>query len=146
MTEKPELSYIDERLCFALYSSSKAVIAEYQPYLSELGMTYPQYLVYMVLAENGEVTVSDLGEQLFLDSGTLTPVLKRMETAGLVTRKRSEEDERKVMVSLTKQASKLNDKIASMQNNVVCAIAENYPGLAPLRDELKALNARLRAR
>ncbi|MFJ5383249.1 MarR family winged helix-turn-helix transcriptional regulator, partial [Cupriavidus sp. CER94] len=91
---------LDQQLCFALYSTSLAMTKLYKPILGELGLTYPQYLVMLVLWEHDEVSVSELGGRLTLDSGTLTPLLKRLESAGFVRRGRDAEDERRVLVSL----------------------------------------------
>ncbi|MEH6445895.1 MAG: MarR family transcriptional regulator [Oceanospirillaceae bacterium] len=118
---QPKLSTIDQRLCFALYSSSQAIIKKYRPFLQELGMTYPQYLVFLVLVEQGELTVKELGGYLDLDSGTLTPLLKRMEQQQRVIRKRSAHDERKVNVKLTDQAKELIPLVAQMQSCVATA-------------------------
>ena len=92
---------LDNQLCFALYSTSLAMTKLYKPLLEELGLTYPQYLVMLVLWEQDDVAVSELGSRLYLDSGTLTPLLKRMEAAGLLARSRSAEDERRVNIALT---------------------------------------------
>lgn len=142
--KKPKLSYIDERLCFALYSTSKSVIAQYQPFLVKLDMTYPQYLVYIALAEHKKLNVNELGNLLFLDSGTLTPLLKRMQGNGLVTRERSDEDERRVYVQLTEKALLLSDDIAIMQEAVSCEIGLNSKEFVRLRDQLKSINSKLR--
>ena len=144
MSDQRKLSFIDERLCFALYSSSKAVVGLYQPYLVKMGLTYPQYLIFLVLSELGEVTVGKLGENLFLDSGTLTPALKRMEAAGLLVRRRSTKDERVVLVELTDKARELTDDVAEMQYQVSCSVGLDATTFKNLRDELKALNRRLR--
>ncbi|MGL5987666.1 MAG: MarR family winged helix-turn-helix transcriptional regulator, partial [Burkholderiales bacterium] len=92
---------LDEQLCFALYAASRAVTQTYQPYLSQLELTYPQYLVMLVLWEQDGLTVKNIGEKLLLDSGTLTPLLKRLEAIGYVSRKRSLQDERQVLVYLS---------------------------------------------
>src|SRR3954470_3664742 len=92
---------LDNQLCFALYSASLAMTKLYKPLLDELGLTYPQYLVMLALWERDGSTVSELGQRLYLDSGTLTPLLKRLEAAGLVSRVRSTEDERRVHLRLT---------------------------------------------
>lgn len=144
MAEDKKLSYIDERLCFALYSSSKAVVGLYQPYLNAIGITYLQYLIIIVLIERGNQTVSQLGESLFLDSGTITPALKRMESAGFINRNRSLEDERSVLVSLTEKARGLEPDIANMQFEVSCSVGLDKTTFQNLRNELKALNLRLR--
>ncbi|MEP1208639.1 MAG: MarR family transcriptional regulator [Rhizobiaceae bacterium] len=138
------MSYLDERLCFALYSSSKAVVGLYQPYLNAIGITYLQYLIIIVLIEHGDQTVSQLGENLFLNSGTLTPALKRMESQGLIDRARSQQDERIVVVSLTEKARGLEGDIAEMQFEVSCSVGLDKTTFRTLRDELKALNSRLR--
>src|SRR3954470_8192722 len=98
---------LDNQLCFALYSASLAMTKLYKPLLAELGLTYPQYLVMLALWEQDGVAVSQLGERLSLDSGTLTPLLKRLEPAGLVSRIRSVEDERRVHLTLTAAGRKL---------------------------------------
>ncbi|MEP0941676.1 MAG: MarR family transcriptional regulator [Rhizobiaceae bacterium] len=138
------MSYLDERLCFALYSSSKAVVGLYQPFLNAIGITYLQYLIIIVLIEHGDQTVSQLGENLFLNSGTLTPALKRMESQGLIDRTRSEQDERIVLVSLTEKARGLEGDIAEMQFEVSCSVGLDKATFQTLRDELKTLNTRLR--
>src|SRR2546421_13103824 len=94
---------LDEQLCFALYAASRAVTARYRPMLDELGLTYPQYLVMMLLWEEDNQTVGQLGVKLALDSGTLSPLLKRLTAAGLVTRHRRIEDERSVSIALTEE-------------------------------------------
>ncbi|ABM12356.1 MULTISPECIES: MarR family winged helix-turn-helix transcriptional regulator [Mycolicibacterium] len=102
---------LDEHLCFALYSASRAMTAAYRPLLTELGITYPQYLVLLVLGEEGDISVGRLGERLQLDSGTLSPLLKRMEAGGIVRRQRSETDERQVEVALTTEGKRLRRKV-----------------------------------
>ena len=144
METAPQLQFLDERLCFALYSSSKAVMGAYQPYLAEMGITYPQYLVCIALFEKGEMNVRELGAILFLDSGTLTPLLKRMEAAELVTRRRNPEDDRKVLIRLTGKAKSLSDGIAIMQREVsqkTCLQSSDFQNLKKL---LQELNLRMR--
>src|SRR5262245_14520538 len=103
---------LDQQFCFALYSTSLAMTKVYKPILSELGLTYPQYLVMLVLWEHGELAISELGARLTLDSGTLTPLLKRLESAGLVLRERDAKDERRVLVSLTESGRALRASAA----------------------------------
>ena len=110
---------LDTQLCFALYSASRKVTSAYREPLSKMGLTYPQYLVLLVLWEQDERTVNQLGEALMLDSGTLSPLLRRMETAGFVTRRRSEQDERSVIVSLTDTGRALEEDAAGMQENLL---------------------------
>ena len=100
----------DEQLCFPLYACSKEVVRRYTPHLDKLDLTYTQYLVMMALWEYGELSVGELGERLFLDSGTLTPMLKKMEDKGYVSRVRSSVDERRVNVRLTEAGEKLKEK------------------------------------
>jgi len=101
---------LDQQLCFALYSASLAMSKTYKPHLDTLGLTYPQYLVMLVLWEQESLSVSDIGERLFLDSGTLTPLLKRLEASGFVARARDALDERRVLVSLTAEGRQLRKK------------------------------------
>ena len=101
MASRASAPLLDEQICFALYNASRAMTARYKALLEPLGLTYPQYLVMLVLWEAQPVTVSELGERLVLDSGTLSPLLKRLESAGLIARIRSTEDERSVLISLT---------------------------------------------
>lgn len=110
---------LDTQLCFALYSASRRVTSAYREPLSKMGLTYPQHLVLLVLWEQGHRTVNQLGEALMLDSGTLSPLLRRMENAGFVTRRRSEQDERSVVVSLTDAGRTLEEDAAEMQENLL---------------------------
>ena len=135
---------LDNQVCFALYAANRALTALYRPLLETLGLTYPQYLVMLVLWESREpVTVSRLGTRLRLDSGTLTPLLKRLESRGLVKRLRSREDERVVELVLTQEGQDLRDQARSVPRDILCR-----SGLAPedaldLRDQLRALLARI---
>jgi DNA-binding MarR family transcriptional regulator len=119
---------LDNQLCFALYSASLAMTKLYKPLLDELGITYPQYLVLLVLWERDGLTVSELGERLSLDSGTLTPLLKRLETAGLVSRLRDTQDERRVLVRLSAAGRELKQRAARIPGCVLqasqCSVAE----------------------
>lgn len=101
---------LENQLCFPLYACSREIIKQYKPFLDEIGLTYTQYIVMMVLWEKRAVTVKSLGESLYLDSGTLTPLLKKMETMGLVTRARSTEDERVLIVTITEKGEALKEK------------------------------------
>jgi DNA-binding MarR family transcriptional regulator len=133
--ELPQL-HLDNQLCFAIHSSSRAVVRAYTPLLDELGLTYPQYLVMLVLWERNELTVSEIGERLFLESPTLTPLLKRMEVAGFVARNRSGADERQVFVSLTPSGKRLRERAVAIPGCVAAAM-ECAPG------EIDALRSRL---
>ncbi|RLY93854.1 MarR family transcriptional regulator [Kocuria tytonicola] len=110
---------LDTQLCFALYSASRKVTSAYREPLTKMGLTYPQYLVLLVLWEQDHRTVNQLGEALMLDSGTLSPLLRRMENAGFVTRRRSEQDERSVVVSLTDAGRALEEDAAGMQEDLL---------------------------
>lgn len=134
---------LGEQLCFALYSAGLAMNKAYRKLLRTAKLTYPQYLVLMVLWENDRLTVSDIGSQLFLDSATLTPLLKRMEGLGWVTRLRSTDDERQVIVALTKKGRDLKGSAASIPHGILCA-TECSPGeLTALRRQLERLRTRL---
>ncbi|PLQ00949.1 MarR family winged helix-turn-helix transcriptional regulator [Cupriavidus pauculus] len=127
---------LDQQLCFALYSTSLAMTKVYKPILGELGLTYPQYLVMLVLWEHAEVSVSELGGRLTLDSGTLTPLLKRLEAVGLVHRGRDAEDERRVLVSLTDAGRGLRSAAATIPEKLLCAMQCSV-------EEIQALTSRL---
>ena len=110
MAQEFEQLLLKNQLCFPLYACSRKIVGSYTPYLKPLGLTYTQYVVLMVLWEHGSVNVGQLGETLRLDAGTLTPLLKRLETAGYVTRERSKEDERITIVSVTKEGEVLKEQ------------------------------------
>lgn len=101
---------LENQICFPIYALSRDVIQRYRPLLDELDLTYPQYLVFLVLWEEGQQTVNQIGEKLLLDSGTLTPLLKRLEQKKLIVRQRSKVDERVVTISLTKEGEQLREK------------------------------------
>ncbi|MDI1464378.1 MarR family transcriptional regulator [Catellatospora sp. KI3] len=128
-----------KQVCFALYSASRALTALYRPVLDRLGLTYPQYLVMLVLWERGEVSVKALGVALQLDSGTLSPLLKRLEAAGLVVRARSARDERSVLVGLTPAGDALRERAAGIPRAIAEATGVPAPQLAALRDTLRAI-------
>lgn len=117
---------LDNQLCFALYAGSKEVIRMYKPFLSAHGLTYTQYIVLLVLWEEDHITVSDLGKRLLLDSGTLTPLLKKLEAAKIVTRDRSKNDERTVIVSLTDAGLHLQESFLDLPQKIFCQL-----GLSP---------------
>lgn len=112
---------LDQQLCFAVYSTAHAFTRFYRPLLKALGLTYPQYLVLMALWETDGQAVNEIGARLWLDSGTLTPLLKRLETMGLVTRRRDETDERQVIVSLTAQGRALETEAAAFPAQILAA-------------------------
>jgi DNA-binding MarR family transcriptional regulator len=134
---------LDNQLCFALYSTSLAMTKRYKPLLAPLGLTYPQYLVMLLLWERDGLMVSELGERLFLDSGTLTPLLKRLETSGLIARVRDVADERRVHITLTASGRKLKTKAAAVPvgvlNSTQCSVSE----LVSLTRQIQALRKSL---
>lgn len=134
-----ELLKLDNQLCFALYACSRAFIRTYRPLLDEIGITYPQYLVLMVLWEKDGKTVKDLGEMLFLDSGTLTPLLKRMENAELLIRRRSKKDERKVRIHLTEKGKNLKQKAYKIPEIMVCHSGVTADHYVALKENLEGL-------
>jgi DNA-binding MarR family transcriptional regulator len=136
---------LDNQICFAIYSTAHAFNRVYKPLLDRLGLTYPQYLVMLVLWERDGVPVKDIGERLFLDSGTLTPLLKRLETAGLIKRTRSTEDERQVLIALTSQGQALREKARTVPQAILATSACSITELSALKNELVALRDRLDA-
>lgn len=140
----PPQLILDNQLCFALYRATRAVQRSYAPHLAELGLTYPQYLALLVLWEaDGPLTVGALGERLHLDSGTLTPLLKRLEDAGLVERRRDADDERRVNVALTRSGRGLRAKAEGVPAKVFGCYGLSAAEGAVLRDTLNALSDRV---
>ena len=139
---------LDAQLCFSLYSASLAMNKLYRGLLASLGLTYPQYLVMVVLWEQEGLRVQEIGERLYLDSATLTPLLKRLEKAGLVRRARSTDDERSVLVSLTAAGRSLKRRAQAVPPQVLCAMfapSEQTSGAASLQKSLRRLRDRLLA-
>ncbi len=136
---------LENQLCFSLYAASRAMTAAYGPLLEPLGLTYPQYLAMMVLWETEDLSVKALGERLQLDSGTLTPLLKKLESQGLVTRTRDEADARVVRLALTAPGRALKNKARFIPPELVCQMGLDLQGIARLRKELTALTQALRA-
>src|SRR4051794_23668132 len=134
---------LDSQLCFAVYSTAHAFNRVYKPLLDRLGLTYPQYLVMLVLWEHDDVPVKDIGGRLFLDSGTLTPLLKRLEAAHLIKRTRSADDERQVLVALTPQGQALKEKARSVPQSILAASDCSVSELVTMKDEIVALRDRL---
>jgi MarR family transcriptional regulator, organic hydroperoxide resistance regulator len=139
------LLQLGNQVCFAIYSTAHAFNRVYKPLLDRLGLTYPQYLVMLVLWEQDGVTVKEIGDRLFLDSGTLTPLLKRLEAAHLVKRTRSTEDERQVLISLTPQGVVLKEKARAVPQAILAASACSVGELSAIRSDLVALRDRLNA-
>ncbi len=139
----PPSVVLDDQLCFALYAASRAVTARYRPMLDELGLTYPQYLVMMLLWENDNQTVGQLGSKLALDSGTLSPLLKRLTAAGLVTRQRRVEDERSVSIALTDAGRALRERALTISRAIIGAIGFDTGEFTELKERLRLLTERV---
>jgi MarR family transcriptional regulator, organic hydroperoxide resistance regulator len=134
-----ELLKLDNQLCFALYACSREVTKLYKPFLDELGLTYTQYITLLVLWEKDNITVKELGNRLHLDSGTLTPLLKKIETMGLVTRIRDKEDERNVYVKLTDDGIKMKDKAVEIPFKLFCSTGISAEEAVILKDKLRSM-------
>lgn len=139
--EKEDLLLLDKQLCFPIYACARKIVAAYHPFLKAVGLTYTQYVTMMVIWEEKTVSVHDLGQRLYLDSGTLTPVLKKLEQAGYIERRRSTEDERVVLAILTEKGKQLKQKAASVPEQMGCHLAESGGILTP--DEVTAMKAEL---
>lgn len=135
---------LDERLCLALYTASRSMTARYRVALEDLGLTYPQYLVMVLLWEEGPVPVGRLGDRLSLESSTLSPLLKRLEGMGLITRTRDRADERLVIIGLTRSGKRMQEKAGSVTLDVCRASGLTLDDAATLVAELRALDSNLR--
>ena len=134
-----EALLLENQICFPLYAASREVIRRYRPYLDALGLTYTQYIVLLVIWEHGTISVRDLGRILCLDSGTLTPVLKTLEKAGLINRRRSVQDERVLMITLTQAGSALQEKALEIPSAIRSSLPlddEEMQTLAKLLDKI----------
>ena len=136
---------LDNQICFAVYSAAHAFNRVYKPLLDRLGLTYPQYLVMLVLWERDNIPLKDIGERLFLDSGTLTPLLKRLQAADLIKRTRSTEDERQVLIELTPEGHALREKAKAVPQSILAASACSVGELLAVKNEIIALRDRLNA-
>jgi len=131
-------------MCFALYSANLALHKVYRKLLGELDLTYPQYLVMLVRWQRDDVIVSEIGEKLFLDSATLTPLLKRLETAGLLVRNRAKSDERQVIITLTDAGKALKEKAKGIPEAIMCATECDIEEMSALKGQLESLRERLK--
>jgi DNA-binding MarR family transcriptional regulator len=113
---------LENQICFPVYAASRLITREYQPYMDELGITYPQYLVLLVLWENDGISVNEIAQKLILNTNTVTPLLKRMESLSLIERNRSHDDERKVIIKLTKKAKQMKSKAAEIPAKLAAGI------------------------
>ncbi|WP_394941625.1 MarR family winged helix-turn-helix transcriptional regulator [Psychromicrobium sp. YIM B11713] len=139
-----ERQILKQQVCFALYSTSRSFTAFYRPMLEELGLTYPQYLVLMLLWEQDRASVTELGEALQLDSGTLSPLLKRLESSGLIRRRRSNDDERRVEIELTDDGVAMQRRASAIPAQLAEAAGIGIEELTQLCATLSKLNASLR--
>jgi DNA-binding MarR family transcriptional regulator len=142
--DRVRASVLDEQVCFALYTASRAMTGCYRPMLDALGLTYPQFLVLLVLWERGDTSVTGIGHALQLETGTLSPLLKRLEATGFITRTRQAEDERSVVVGLTPAGRAVEERVAAVQNEVSDATGLTESEIVALRATLRALTANLR--
>jgi DNA-binding MarR family transcriptional regulator len=140
-----DLLKVDNFICFALYSAGHAFTRLYKPLLDPLGLTYPQYLVMAVLWEKDDQPVGEIGEKLLLESSTLTPLLKRLETAGMVRRTRDRDDERVVRIRLTPEGAALKQKALGIPAAIGCSTSLSIPDVVKLTGEIKALRKKLLA-
>jgi len=134
-----EILKLDNQLCFLIYACSRAMTNVYRPMLSDLGLTYPQYLVMLVLWEESNISVKQLGEKLYLDSGTLTPLLKRMEAAGLITRSRAKADERSVIIHITPAGAMLKQRALEVPERLFCHAGLSLEEFYQLHQQLSNL-------
>ena len=141
----PDWLALDHQLCFALYAASLAMTKAYKPLLAPLGITYPQYLVLLVLWEGDGIAVSQLGDRLTLDSGTLTPLLKRLEALGLLQRQRDAADERRVLLHLTPAGTALRAQAVAVPQAIACATACDLQQVGALATQLHQLRRQLTA-
>jgi DNA-binding MarR family transcriptional regulator len=146
MTGYPQLE-LDRQLCFALYAASRAMVRAYAPLLEDVGLTYPQYVTMLALWQEPHQprSVGELGERLHLDSGTLTPLLKRLALLGYVTRSRDADDERRVLVTLTAAGLALRERLATVPESFLGCSGMDLPEATALRDRLTELTASLEA-
>ena len=134
-----EVRQVGRQLSFALYSAANRIIRLHKPFLDPLGLTYPQFLVMLALYEREPLTVGELGLELGMDTGTLTPLLKRLQSAGLVTRTRDEKDERRVLIALTQAGEALREEAVAIPNKIETACRLTPKDLVELRDKLNGL-------
>jgi DNA-binding MarR family transcriptional regulator len=138
-----DLLRLDNQICFPIYAASRLITREYQPYLEKLGVTYPQYLVLLVLWENDELPVNDIAQKLILNTNTITPLLKRMESQGLITRRRLDEDERKVIIRLTDQGRELRKDAIQIPQKLVEGLVSESMSVTQLQELKKSIDSLL---
>ena len=144
MSQNDDIVSLDKQLCFSVYNAAHAFTAAYKPLLEPFGLTYPQYLVLLALWEKDGVSVKDLAERLHLDSGTLTPLLKRLQTAGYLSRQRDPQDERLLRIELTEKGQSLRGPVSVARKSVVCALGGSEAPIQKLREDIEAIIPLLR--
>lgn len=137
---------LENQICFAIYACSRELTKLYRPLLQELGLTYTQYVTMLALWEQDQVTVSTLGAKLYLDSGTLTPLLKKLEAAGLITRTRDKNDERNVVIALTEQGKQLREQAVDIPEKLLCQLDASPEEGTLLLTQMQELMARVQQR
>lgn len=140
MKDSAEVLYLENQLCFPLYAASRLTTKLYAPYLNELDITYPQYLVMMVLWQQDDQSVNDIGEKLLLETNTLTPLLKRLEQKNILERNRSTQDERSVVISLTNKGKKLKEKALKIPHEIANSLMSDDLDLERLAEFQETLN------
>lgn len=140
MKDSAEVLYLENQLCFPLYAASRLTTKLYAPYLKELDITYPQYLVMMVLWQQNDQSVNDIGEKLLLETNTLTPLLKRLEQKNILERNRSTQDERSVVISLTNKGKKLKEKALKIPHEIANSLMSDDLNLERLAEFQETLN------
>ncbi|QMV44302.1 MarR family winged helix-turn-helix transcriptional regulator [Cohnella cholangitidis] len=130
---------LDNQLCFAVYACAREITKLYHPLLRELGLTYTQYITMLALWEEDRVTVKQLGQRLYLDSGTLTPLLKRLEQLGLLTRSRDKQDERSVIIALSEQGIRLQERALEIPEKLLCQVGVTPEEVAALKDQITGI-------
>ncbi|AWN35080.1 MarR family winged helix-turn-helix transcriptional regulator [Methylobacterium radiodurans] len=144
MDEGADFAHLDKQLCFAIYAASHAFNAAYRPLLEPHGLTYPQFIILLVLWEKGRLSLKALGDALQLDSGTLTPLTKRMEAAGLLRRVRSKVDERSVHIELTEDGDKLRPLAGQIRKAMICSLGGKVEPVLELRSRIMQITEQLR--
>lgn len=145
MSQDNDTVPLEQQLCFSVYSAAHAFTAAYKPLLEPLGLTYPQYLVLLALWQKDGVSVKEIGARLHLDSGTLTPLLKRLQASGFIRRDRDPADERQLRVELTPEGQSLRGKVAPVRKSIVCALGGSEEPIQAMREQVDAMTELLRA-
>ncbi|GJD93589.1 MarR family winged helix-turn-helix transcriptional regulator [Methylobacterium iners] len=145
MSKTDDIVPLEQQLCFSVYSAAHAFTAAYKPLLEPFGLTYPQYLVLLALWQKEGVSVKEIGARLHLDSGTLTPLLKRLQASGYIHRGRDPADERQLRVELTEQGQQLRWKVAGVRQSLVCSLGVTEAPIQALREQVDEMTQALRA-